>query len=83
MCLPNVENQSDEGTPDTQIPQTEVVYISYLITRIIFIWRKGYVIGHFTVNLTQFFPFCSYSVIAHRLFHKQRPRTVSIVTIWF
>jgi hypothetical protein len=41
MRLPNVENQSDERTPDTQIPQTEVVCISYLIMRIIFIWRKN------------------------------------------
>jgi len=43
---------------------------------------KEYVIGHFTVNLTQFSPFCAYSVIAHRLFQKQKPRTVGLFTKW-
>jgi hypothetical protein len=78
----NVENQSDKRIYDTHIPQNEVAYISYLITRIIIIWWKNMWLVTLQSIWHNFSPLCSYSFIAYRLFHKHRPHTVGLVTRW-
>ena len=82
MCLPNVENQF-RWTQSWYADTTNRSCLYFLLDHEDYFYvAQECVIGHFTVNLTQFFPFYSYSVIAYRLFHKQRPRKVGLVTWW-